>query len=282
MTESQFLKEDLVELRNSLGLTQQQMAGYLDMALRSYQAIEAGESTYRLIHRLAAERVALMVAADTGRPLLAPPTVRRDAVDLVSLGQREGHPAFQIPDSNSSNAKPSEDGTAFTASYKLVGELVLLANALEYQLNHVLMQVLHLTESPMLEPVIATLDVVRKIEMLKVRSKHIAQHNWRKPLAGYLDKLEAVWKLRNLACHTPLIPDSKHGAVFAPAAAAKLLKTLRLENSSIERTPISKIKEGIAIGEHALGEGQTIVENFQRLNSEREKRFGKVPSSKQA
>ncbi|RTM12714.1 MAG: hypothetical protein EKK33_15145 [Bradyrhizobiaceae bacterium] len=282
MTEGRFLKEDLIELRNSLGLTQQQMAGYLDLALRSYQAIETGESAYRLIHRLAAERVALMIAADTGRPLLAPPTVRRDAVDLVILGQREGHPAFQTQDSSSPGAKPPDDGTRFTASYKVVGELVLLANALEYQLNHVLMQVLHLTESPMLEPVIATLDVVRKIEMLKVRSKHIAQHSWRKPLSSYLDKLEAVWKLRNLACHTPLIPDSKHGAVFAPAAAAKLLKTLRLESSSVERTPISKVREGISIGEHALGEGQFIIENFQQLNSEREKRFGKTPSSKRA
>jgi DNA-binding XRE family transcriptional regulator len=274
MVEQNFLKDDLVDLRNSLGLTQQEMAGHLDLALRSYQAIEAGESSYRLIHRLAAERVALMLAADTQRPMLAPAAVRRDAVDLVSLGQQEGHPAFQTSNKRSIESGAPENDTTFTSSYRIVGELILLSNALEFQLNHALMQVLHLTESPMLEPVIATLNIVRKIEMLKVRSKHIAQQNWRKPLASYLDKLEVVWKWRNLACHTPLIPDEKHGAVFAPAAAAKLLKTLRLEDSSIERTPIAKMKDAIAIGERTLAEGEAIIQNFQRLNSEREKRFG--------
>jgi DNA-binding XRE family transcriptional regulator len=274
MVEQKFLKEDLVELRNSLGLTQQEMAGHLDLALRSYQAIEAGESGYRLVHRLAAERVALMLAVDTQRPMLAPAAVRRDAVDLVGLGQQEGHPAFKTSDRGSIRSGTPKKDTAFSSSYATVGELVLLASALEFQLNHVLMQILHLNDSPMLEPVIATLDVARKIEMLKVRSKHIAQQTWRKPVSTYLDKLETVWKWRNLACHTLLIPDDKHGAVFAPAAAAKLLKTLKLENPAVERTPISKIREAIAVAERALGEGQNIIHNFQRLNHERKKRFG--------
>jgi hypothetical protein len=196
----------------------------------------------------------------------------------VNLGQQEGHPAFQTPEANSQKSRIPKNDTAFTASYATVGELVLIANALEHQLNHALMQVLHLTESPMLEPVIATLDVVRKIEMLKVRSKHIAQQGWRKPLTNYLDKLEIVWKWRNLACHTPLIPDPKHGAVFAPAAAAKLLKTLRLEESSVERTPVSKLRDAIALAERALGEGQNVIQNFQRLNAERDNRFGNKTS----
>jgi transcriptional regulator with XRE-family HTH domain len=272
MVEQKFLKDDLIDLRKSLGLTQQEMAGYLDLALRSYQAIEAGDSSYRLIHRLAAERVALMLAVDMQKPTLAPSTVRRDAVDLVALGQREGHPAFQTSDKSSIESQASKR-TAFGSSYAVVGELVLIANALEYQLNHVLMQVLHLSESPMLEPVIATLNVVKKIEILKARSKYIAQQKWRRPVSAYLDKLETVWKWRNLACHTPLIPDDKHGAVFAPAAAAKLLKNLKLENPTTERTPISRIRDAIAVGERALGEGEAIVHNFQRLNSEREKRL---------
>src|SRR5713226_464276 len=62
MADETFLKEDLISLRKDLGLTQQGMADQLDMALRSYQSIEAGDSEYRAIHRLAAERVALMVA----------------------------------------------------------------------------------------------------------------------------------------------------------------------------------------------------------------------------
>jgi len=274
MAERNFLKDDLIDLRNNLGLTQQEMADHLDLALRSYQAIEAGESAYRYIHRLAAERVALMLAVDKRHPTLAPDTVRRDAVELVRLGQQEGHPAFETSHKSSIRQEIHKKDSAFKSAYGTIGELILLASALDFQLNHVLMQVLHLVDSPMLEPVVATLDVVRKIEMLKVRSKHISQQSWRKPIAAYLDKLETVWKWRNLACHTPLIPDEKHDAVFAPAAAAKLLKNLKLENPTADRTPIGKIKDAIAMGERALGEGQTIIHNFQKLNSEREKRFG--------
>ncbi|MGH6842666.1 MAG: helix-turn-helix transcriptional regulator, partial [Methylocella sp.] len=226
-----FLKEDLISLRKDLGLTQQQMADELDMALRSYQSIEAGESEYRFIHRLAAERVALAIAADKKAPMLAPQPVRDDAIELIRVGLITGSPAFQKARARgeTGSAEYSEDRDArFRASYGIVGELVLLATALDHQLNHVLIQVLHLSESPMLEAVVATLDTVRKIEMVKERSKYIAQSKWQKPVLAYVDKLERMSKWRNIACHAPLIPDEKHGAVFAPTAAAKLLKSLQL------------------------------------------------------
>lgn len=277
MTNQRYLKEDLIHLRNSLGLTQLEMANQLDLALRSYQAIEAGESAYRYIHRLAAERVALILAVDKKTPSFAPDAVRRDAIKLVELGQLQGHQAFHTSEKTDSSAAASKKDSQFKSAYGVVGELVLIFSALDHQLNHVLMQILHLSESPMLEPVIASLDMSRKVEMLKGRSKHVAQQNWRKPIMAYLDKLEVVSRVRNLACHTPLIPDDKHGAVFAPAAAAKLLKSLRLgENVTVERTPISKIKSAITLAERALGEGQSLIYNFQRLNSERERRFGKA------
>jgi hypothetical protein len=163
----------------------------------------------------------------------------------------------------------------FRAAYGVVGELVLLATALDHQLNHVLIQVLHLVESPMLEAVVATLDTVRKIEMLKERSKYIAQSNWQKPVLSYVDKLERVSRWRNITCHTPLIPDEQHGAVFAPTAAAKLLKTLQLgKDPMAKRVPIADLKSAITLGESALGDGLSLIENFQSLNAERKRRFG--------
>jgi hypothetical protein len=153
--------------------------------------------------------------------------------------------------------------------------LVLLATALDHQLNHVLIQVLHLSESPMLEAVVATLDMVRKIEMVKERSKYIAQPNWRKSVLGYVDKLESVSKWRNIACHTPLIPDETHGAVFTPTAAAKLLKSLQLGKDPVaKRVPIADLKSAITLAESALGDGLNLIENFQKVNAERKKRFG--------
>lgn len=80
-----YLKEDLIELRKSLDLTQTQMAQEMGLSLRAYQAIEAGESAYRMVHRLAAERIALMKAVDLKNPALAPVAVRQDALELAGL-----------------------------------------------------------------------------------------------------------------------------------------------------------------------------------------------------
>jgi transcriptional regulator with XRE-family HTH domain len=274
-----FLKEDLISLRKDLGLTQQEMADQLDMALRSYQGIEAGESEYRYIHRLAAERAALAIAADKKEPMLAPVPVREDAIELVRVGQLTGNPAFHWNSGKNAPAPKVAKNTGdaeFRATYAIVGELVLITTALDHQLNHVLIQVLPLAESPMLEAAIATLDMVRKIDMLKARLKHISQLNWRKPVLAYLDKLERISKWRNIACHTVLIPDNKHGAVFAPAAAAKLLKTLELgESSAAKRVPISDLKSAITLAESTLGEGENIIQNFRKVNTERVKRYEK-------
>jgi DNA-binding XRE family transcriptional regulator len=278
MTDEAFLNDDLVALRKELGLTQQGMADQFDMALRSYQSIEAGDSEYRFIHRLAAERVALAIAADKKDPALAPAPVRQDALELVRVGQLLKNPAFSWDvekDAQPPQTRSDKQDTRFKAAYAVVGELVLLATALDHQLNHVLMQVLPLADSPMLEAVVATLDTARKIEMLKARAKHIAQPTWRKPVVSYLDKLETISRWRNIACHTVLIPDSKHDAVFAPAAAAKLLKNLDLEEPTSRRIPINELKSAITLGESALGDGENLVGIFKKMNDARVQRFGK-------
>jgi len=164
---------------------------------------------------------------------------------------------------------------SFVGSYAIVGELVLLATALDHQLNRVLIQVLHLGETPMLEAVIATLDTVRKIEMLRARSKYIGQTTWQKAVASYASALEDVSKWRNIACHTPLIPDDTHGAVFAPTAVAKLLKGLQLgKELTAKRIPIGDVKAAIPRAEAALGIGENLIMNFARVNTERKKRLG--------
>lgn len=275
MSEERYLKDDLVALRKDLGLTQHEMADRLDMALRAYQAIEAGESDYRLIHRLAAERVALMVAADKKDAQLAPDAVRDDAIELVRVGKATGRPEYTRESTRPSQLNDEARDAKFRAAYGVVGELVLLASALDHQLNHVLIQVMPLTESPMLESVISTLDNVRKIEMLKTRSGHITEPRWRKPILSYVGKLETVSKWRNIAAHMPLIPDNRHDAVFVPTAAAKLLKTLRLDSPVAHKIPVADLKSAIKTGEEALGEGVNIIQNFRNANAARNKRFGK-------
>src|ERR1700683_5276791 len=54
----------------------------------------------------------------------------------------------------------------------IVGELVLVASALDAELNRVTAAALRLGDAPLLLPVIATFDPERKIEMLRARVSH--------------------------------------------------------------------------------------------------------------
>jgi hypothetical protein len=157
-------------------------------------------------------------------------------------------------------------------AFAMVGELVLLASALDHQLNHVTIAVLHLEKSPMLEPVVATLDPSRKVEILKARSKHIAQKDWKKSIERYLDKVERVLKARNIACHSPLIKNDR-GFEFAPPAASKLLKSLDLAKPSLyRRSGLKDAEEAISVAEGALRDGESILHNFTRVSAELKKR----------
>jgi hypothetical protein len=57
------------------------------------------------------------------------------------------------------------------ATYAVVGELVMIANAIDHSLNRVLIAVLNIGGYVMVEPIVATLDARQKVEILKERSK---------------------------------------------------------------------------------------------------------------
>ena len=157
-------------------------------------------------------------------------------------------------------------------AFSHVGEIVLLASALDHQLTHVVIEVLHLTKSPMLEPVVATLDSSRKVEILKGRLRHIKQSGWKKPVEKYLDLIERVNRSRNIACHSQMIRDVEN-FVFASSQAAKLFKGLKLEGvPTVERVGLDSIIGAIGFAEQALGAGVTLIENFQKVQSELEHR----------
>jgi len=55
------------------------------MTLRPYAELESGRSEFRPIHARAAERAALEVAIERGNPMLAPASIRREALELARL-----------------------------------------------------------------------------------------------------------------------------------------------------------------------------------------------------
>lgn len=85
MTDRVLRARDLIAIREGLKLTQAKMAAEMGMSLRAYQAIEGEESPYRLVHRLAAERIALARAVAEKDIAIAPAAVRADAIELSRL-----------------------------------------------------------------------------------------------------------------------------------------------------------------------------------------------------
>jgi hypothetical protein len=163
-------------------------------------------------------------------------------------------------------------------AYATVGELVLLHTALDHQLNHIIIEVMHLSQSPMLEAVVATLDPRQKIEMLKSRAAHIRQPDWKKAVKTHADRLERVAKIRNAVCHTPMVPSTKvDGFEFAPAAATKLLKSMTVRSKhdfSVERLTLEHLEQAKLLAMKALGSGEDILVNFAKARSALEEKRG--------
>lgn len=148
-----------------------------------------------------------------------------------------------------------------------VGELILISNALDYAMAEVLIDVIQLTRSEMLLPLVMTLDPARKIEILKARADHISQPDWKKGITGFVKKAEKVFKYRNIAAHTQ--PILENGVWFLrPVAAAKLLKNLNVEEKSLAATSMAELREAISVAEVALGDSENIRANFRRAAGE--------------
>ena len=123
----------------------------------------------------------------------------------------------------------------------------------------------------MLEPVIATLEPARKIEILKSRAKHINKPDWKKASQASVPRPICLSATQYRLPH----PGFSEGDTwkFKPVAAAKLLNKLDLENKALEGFPFSDIKAAITTGEAALGAGVSLLQNFARANEERRRRF---------
>jgi len=69
--------------RRAAGISQEEMAERIGVALRAYIDLEKGVTAYRKVHRLAFERAALGVAVERKDPSLAPAPVLADAEALA-------------------------------------------------------------------------------------------------------------------------------------------------------------------------------------------------------
>ncbi|WP_156146780.1 hypothetical protein [Brevundimonas sp. KM4] len=159
------------------------------------------------------------------------------------------------------SALSDDEKSVANEAYAVVGEIVLMASALDERLNEVIRLVCSLPPSPFMEPIIGTIDSSRKIEILRNYAGHITASEWKIGLRKLCDQVEKVNKARNTACHSALRFESG-SAVLINVSAGKLLKNLHHN-----KTKILDLKVAIRIGEEALAYTGVVVANFAAVEA---------------
>jgi hypothetical protein len=154
-----------------------------------------------------------------------------------------------------------------------VGELVLWASAIDAQLTKAVIRAYSLTETPMLEPIVAELDARAKVEILRVRAKHIKTAAWSKGISRWVKKAEKVNGYRNtVAHHQVAVNDGK--LILHSAQALKLLKRIKDLRPTPAKT-VDDINQWVEAARGAYEQGQNVLANLDRLAEKVAKRQAK-------
>ena len=153
------------------------------------------------------------------------------------------------------------------------GELIYWASAIDTQLTKAVIRACSLTETPMLEPIVAELDARAKVAILRAWSKHIKPATWSKGITGWLKKVEKVNGYRNTVAHHQVAMNDGKLALYS-AQARKLLNRIK----DLKPAPAKTIDDIIRWVEAARGayqQGQNVLENLDRFAKEHAKRQAK-------
>ena len=154
-----------------------------------------------------------------------------------------------------------------------VGELVLWASEIDAQLTKAVIRAYSLTETPMLEPIVAELDARAKVGILRARSKHIKTAAWSKGITRWVNKAEKVNGYRNtVAHHQVAVSDGK--LILHSAQARKLLKRIRGLEPAPAKT-VDDINQWVEAARVAYEQGQNVLANLDRFAEKVVKRQAK-------
>lgn len=144
-----------------------------------------------------------------------------------------------------------------------VGELVLWASAIDAQLTKAVIRACSLTETAMLEPIVAELDARAKVEILRARSTHIKSTAWSKGITSWVKKVEQVNRHRNtVAHHQVVVNDGK--LILHSAQARKLFKRIK-DLKPIPAKTVDDVNRWVEAARNAYGQGQNVLANLDRF-----------------
>ncbi len=166
--------------------------------------------------------------------------------------------------------EPDADMRAFCEH---TGELVYWASAIDTQLTKAVIRSCLLTETPMLEPIVAELGVQAKVDLLCTWSRHIKPATWSKGIEGWLKKVKKVNGYRNTVAHHQIAVNDGM-LVLQSAQARKLLRRIKDLKPAPAKT-IDDIIRWVEAAKRAYQQGQNVLENLDRFAKEHAKRQAK-------
>ena len=154
-----------------------------------------------------------------------------------------------------------------------VGELVLWASAIDAQLTKAVIRACSLTETPMLEPIVAELDARAKVEILRAWSKHINAPAWSKGITRWVKKAEKVNGYRNIVAHHQVAGSDGKLTLYSPQARKQLKRIKDLKPDPAKT--VDDINKWVEAARNAYEQGQTVLANLDRFAEEIAKRQAK-------
>lgn len=155
-------------------------------------------------------------------------------------------------------------------AYAVIGELMLTATMLDHQLNRICILFFSLTQAPMLEPLIASIDTVRKIEVLKLYASKLKKSDWSDNLKKHAKRVEAINRDRNTAAHS-IMGFQGGKVIFYSAAATKLLKSINSARPAADYVDLAKLENAVLKGRETFASGENLLQNLERVEEARAK-----------
>ena len=146
-----------------------------------------------------------------------------------------------------------------------VGELILWSSAIDGQLTKAVIRTQRLSETPMLEPIVAELGARVKVEVLRAWAKHIKAKDWSKGISTWADKVEKVNTYRNMAAHYQ-VAESDGKLILHSSEARKLLKSIKGLKPSPPKNA-DDISRWVKAAKSAYERGQKVLANLDAMNS---------------
>jgi len=141
---------------------------------------------------------------------------------------------------NTTNGLGSVDDAKMKEFCAVVGALILFASRIDAQLTRALVCMFALPEHPMIEPLVAQMDIRAKADLIKKRAKLIPTVTWKNRITNWAERAEQVNGKRNMAAHHGISVEDGRIILFSPQLTKIIGNLETVDNKIVEREKVGQ------------------------------------------